>query len=128
MADEKGVESDGFIARARAWLPRGNTLPHDAWLSRHRWLVSLLAALGGGMFIFARLEGFSVGHSLVEAGVLEVFAASAWITRDQQRLASVLSSVGLISSASVAIHVSGGYIEAHFLFFIVIILLALYED
>jgi diguanylate cyclase (GGDEF)-like protein len=127
-ADEKAVENDGFIARARAWLPRGNTLPHDVWLNRHRWLLSLLAALGVGIFVFALLEGFPVGHSLLEGGILEVFAAAAWITRDQQRLASALASMGLISSASVAIHISGGYIEAHFLFFIVIILLALYED
>ncbi len=122
------MESQSFIARARAWLPRGNTLPHDVWLIRHRWLVILLASLGLGIFVFAQFEGFSVAHSLAEGGVMEAFAVAAWVTRDRQRLASVLCSVGLITSASLAIHISGGYIEAHFLFFVMIILLALYED
>ena len=112
-----------------AWLAAaGNTLPHDVWLTRHRWLVALLAASGVGMFVFALLEGYSVGHSMLEGGILEVFALAAWVMRDHQRFASVLSSIGLISVASVSVHVSGGYIEAHFVFFVVIILLTLYED
>ncbi len=116
------------LARTFGWLPRGNTLPYDAWLIRHRWLVTLLAALGVGIFFFALVEGYSVGHSLLEGGLLEMFALAAWVTRERHRLAATVSSVGLVSSASVAVHVSGGFIEAHFVFFVVIILLALYED
>ncbi len=112
----------------RALLPRGNTLPYEIWLRRHRWLVGLLAAQGVGISIYALVQGLSVPHSLAEGGVLVAFAAAAWAVRDRQRLAGVTCSLGLITSSAMLVHVSGGLIEAHFHFFVVIILLTLYED
>jgi diguanylate cyclase (GGDEF)-like protein/PAS domain S-box-containing protein len=80
------------------------------------------------MFVYADLQGYSFGHSLLEGGSLVAFAVAAWVTRDHQRLASVVCSVGLISTSAMLVHVSGGVIEAHFHFFVMIILLTLYED
>ncbi len=118
----------GFLNRVRAVLPQGNTLPHDVWLRRHVWLVGLLAAQGVGMIIYALAQGFPVLHSLQEGGILIAFAVAAWAVRDHQRLAGVVCSVGLITTSAVLVHVSGGLIEAHFHFFVMIILLTLYED
>ena len=67
-------------------------------------------------------------HSIQEGGVLIAFAVAAWAVRDHQRLAGVVCSVGLITTSAVLVHVSGGLIEAHFHFFVMIILLTLYED
>ena len=118
----------GFLSRARAVLPQGNTLPHDVWLRRHRWLVGLLAAQGVGIVIYALVQGFPVLHSAEEGGVLVAFAVAAWTARDHQRFAGVICSIGLITTSAVLVHVSGGLIEAHFHFFVMIILLTLYED
>jgi diguanylate cyclase (GGDEF)-like protein len=117
-----------FLTKARAVLPQGNTLPHDVWLHRHRWLVSLLAAQGVGMIIYALVQGFPLLHSIQEGGVLIAFAIAAWVARDHQRVAGVVCSIGLISTSAILVHVSGGLIEAHFHFFVMIILLTLYED
>ena len=109
-------------------LPQGNTLPHDVWLRRHRWLVGILGAQGVGMVIYALAQGLPVLHSFQEGGVIIAFAVAAWAARDHQRLAGVVCSVGLITTSAVLVHVSGGLIEAHFHFFVMIILLTLYED
>ena len=118
----------GLLARIRLLLPQGNTLPRDVWLRRHRWLVLLLGGQGVGIAIYALLQGFSVPHSCAEGGVLVAFAAAAWATRDHQRLAGVVCSLGLVSTSAVLVHVSGGLVEAHFHFFVMIVLLTLYED
>jgi diguanylate cyclase (GGDEF)-like protein len=118
----------GFLARVRAVLPQGNTLPYEIWLRRHRWLVGLLAAQGVGMTIYALAQGFPIVHSVQEGGVLVLFAIAAWTVRSRQRLAGVICSLGLITTSAVLVHVSGGLIEAHFHFFVMIILLTLYED
>ncbi len=117
-----------FLTRVRAVLPRGNTLPYAIWLRRHRWLVGLLAAQGVGMTIYALAQGFPLVHSLQEGGVLVAFAVAAWAVRAHQRLAGVVCSIGLITTSAVLVHISGGLIEAHFHFFVMIILLTLYED
>jgi signal transduction histidine kinase len=41
---------------------------------------------------------------------------------------AAIASVGLLSCSALLAHFSGGYIEAHFHFFIVVVLLGLYED
>jgi diguanylate cyclase (GGDEF)-like protein len=46
----------------------------------------------------------------------------------RKRLASACVSLGLITSSAVLVHVWGGVIEAHFHFFVMIVLLSLYED
>jgi diguanylate cyclase (GGDEF)-like protein/PAS domain S-box-containing protein len=103
-------------------------LPHAIWLRRHRWLVAVLALGGVGIMVYALVQGFGPLHSALEGGVLVAFAAAAWQVRDHQRLAAVVCSVGLITTSAMLVHVSGGLVEAHFLFFVVIVLLTLYED
>ena len=46
----------------------------------------------------------------------------------RRRLAAAIVSVGMITAAAALVHVWNGAIEAHFLFFVTIVVLALYED
>jgi diguanylate cyclase (GGDEF)-like protein len=112
----------------RGLLPRGNTLPYDVWLTRHRWLVWILAAQAAGLFVFALTRDYSLAHSALESGLALTFAVAAWVLRAQPRIAAVICSIGLITSSAVLVHISGGVTEAHFHFFVVIVLLSLYED
>ncbi len=45
-----------------------------------------------------------------------------------QRTRSLACSFGLLTAAAMGVHVSGGITEAHFSFFVVVVLLTLYED
>ena len=55
-------------------------------------------------------------------------AAIAARYADGRKLRSAVVATGLLTSSALVVHVSGGYIEAHFHFFVMIALLTLYED
>jgi diguanylate cyclase (GGDEF)-like protein/PAS domain S-box-containing protein len=112
----------------RALLPTGRTLPDSAWLHRHHAMVGLLVAEAIGLAIFSLAEGNGWAHSLLHpAGLIPVAVAALLIER-HRRAASVLVSLGLITACALLVHIWQGAIEAHFLFFVTIVVLALYED
>ena len=116
----------------RGWLdalPKGRTLPADAWMRRHVWLCRLLWAHVPAIFAFALVQGNSVSHASIESGVIAMLAfAASWLSRRDRRLSSSVLAIGLLTCSAVITHLSGGYVEAHFHFFVVVTLLVLYED
>jgi diguanylate cyclase (GGDEF)-like protein/PAS domain S-box-containing protein len=126
-----GVGTKGLAAlgvRLRNALPEGRTLPEDEWRRRHRALLLLLWIQVPLLIAFGLARGDSVYHSAIEGLLLVPFAALAMLEHDRQRVASALVSLGLITSSAVLVHVWDGVIEAHFHFFVILILLTLYED
>ncbi len=117
-----------WIVRVRNALPEGRTLPDRVWHRRHRAMLTLLWLHAAGLAIFAVAQGFGVLHSLGEGAIVASFAVAATLAGDRKRAAATLVSMGLITSSAVLVHVWGGVIEAHFHFFVMIVLLALYED
>jgi signal transduction histidine kinase len=116
------------LNRLRGFLPRGDTLPDAVWEKRHRFLVALLAANALALPIFGVARGYSVVHSILEGGLIPGAAALAALLPGPRKLRAGLVTLGLLSCSAVLTHFSGGYIEAHFHFFIVIVLVGLYED
>jgi hypothetical protein len=57
-----------------------------------------------------------------------VIALAASLPLFPRRVRSALGSLGLVSSSAILTHFSGGYIEAHFHFFVMIGVLTLYQD
>src|SRR5688572_24740216 len=96
----------GPVARLRAALPRGNTLPADAWLRRHTALVVLVALQAPALAVYGLLQGFGVGHVVLEGGVLLALAAAAWWLRGRRRIAAIVCSLGLISSSALFVHLA----------------------
>lgn len=88
------------------------------------WLHAL------GLPLYGLYQGFSALHALLEGGVVALLALAGRFAaeRSRPRVAAALVSLGLITSSAVLVHLSGGYIEAHFHFFVMIIVLSLYED
>lgn len=68
---------------ARAYLPKGQSLPEDVWRIRHRALCYLLRVHVAVIFAYGLLRGKGVVHSLTEAGIVAVFATLA--TTDGRR-------------------------------------------
>ena len=117
-----------WTARLRSALPEGRTLPDRVWRRRHRALLTLLWLHAAGLAIFAFAQGYGLTHSLQEGGIVALIAAAATAAGTRKRAAATLVSLGLITSSAVLVHLWGGVIEAHFHFFVMIVLLSLYED
>jgi signal transduction histidine kinase len=110
-------------------LPRGDRLPAEVWKKRHRFLVALLAAHALTLPIFGIAMGFSVGKSILVGGLIPgALALAGLLIPGPRKVCAVLVALGLLSCSAVLTYFSGGYIEAHFHFFVVIVILGLYED
>lgn len=116
------------VQAAREWLPKGRSLPLSDWRPRHRWLVALLWAHAVALPSFAIARGFSVSHVALEGAAIAILAAAATFAPVSHRRRAAIAAFGLVTCSAVLVHFSGGTIEAHFHFFVVLILLTLYED
>jgi diguanylate cyclase (GGDEF)-like protein len=127
MSATTGVMHRAMVA-VRAALPHGQLLTAEVWARRHRGIVVLLwlhvAALTG--FGVARGKGLS--HSLQEGAAVAVFALLAATPAISRRVRSAAAVLGLITSSAVLVHLSGGVVEAHFHFFVMIGVITLYQD
>jgi diguanylate cyclase (GGDEF)-like protein/PAS domain S-box-containing protein len=115
-------------SRLRLLVPTGRTLPDGAWLHRHHAMVGLLFAEGVGLAVFSAAQGNSLPHSAAHALGLFVIGVAAILFEHRRRAASVLVSFGLVTACALLVHIWDGAIEGHFLFFVTIVVLALYED
>src|SRR5262245_41306115 len=116
------------VPSLRAMLPQGHTLPYAAWRRRHHAMVALLFAEAVGLTVFSAVQGDAPLHAVGHAGALIPFGVAALLYERHRRAAAVIVSLGLITACALLVHVWHGAIEAHFLFFVTIVVLALYED
>jgi PAS domain S-box-containing protein len=117
-----------WVSRILHSLPEGRSLPAGLWHRRHRGILVLLWVQAIGLAVFALATGNTVDHSLVEGGVLAVMALAATSKRLSRTLRALTASLGLMMSAAVLTHLSGGYIETHFHFFVMLGVIALYQS
>ncbi len=103
-------------------------LPDNVWAQRHRGILVVLWLHVPGLFLYALAQGQGVGHSLFEAGVVANFAAVATALRSGRRPSTVVASLGLLTSSAVLVHLSGGVIEMHFHYFVMVGVVTLYQD
>jgi diguanylate cyclase (GGDEF)-like protein/PAS domain S-box-containing protein len=118
----------GAVVRLREWLPRGQTLPDEVWLRRHHSLIWVMALQGVGLAIFGLVEGFGALHTLAHLSILVPIIVAAVVFENHRRWAAVLVAVGLATESALLVHIWHGAIEAHFLFFVMIVILTMYED
>jgi diguanylate cyclase (GGDEF)-like protein len=109
-------------------LPRGRTLPVDAWRRRHRVMRALLWAHLPALVVLSCFEvGFGTLHEAAHGLPILAFALLSGV-RASRRVQSATVAAGLLTASATVVHTSGGQIEAHFHFFVVVSLLTLYED
>lgn len=109
------------------FVPRGSRLPVQAWAFRHRMIAGFVLASSLAVAVFAFSQGTEPVSALLQAAVPAVLSTTAWTARGSRRLRGSLTSVALMVVAAIAVHASGT-VEAHFLFFIMVPVVALYED
>lgn len=113
--------------RARQALPRSRELPSGEFRVRHRAVLIILGAHAVGIALFGTFRGYGWAHSTAEGAGIAVFAllaAGPFGTRSR----SVIAATGLVTSSAFLVHLSGGAIEMHFHFFVVLGLMTLYHD
>ncbi len=124
--------NSGAVARAaraaQGALPHGQLLTPEVWARRHRGIVVLLWLHVAGVAAFGVARGKGLAHSGSEAAVVAVFALLATHPAWGRRARSAAAVLGLITASAVLVHLSGGVIEMHFHFFVMIGVITLYQD
>jgi hypothetical protein len=110
-----------------AWFPRGRPLDDDTWRMRHRSVLVLLWVHVFGLAAFGLMRGFELLHLLPEVAAIGATALGAQRVASR-RIASTVATLGLVTSSALLVHLSGGLIEAHFHFFIMVGVVTLYQD
>jgi hypothetical protein len=123
-----GAECRRILAAIRYSLPEGNSLPDDVWQRRHRVILWLLWLHAVGIFVYGLAAGYGPLHSLLEASPIVAAALLAGWKRGGREFRAIVASIGLVTASALIVHLSGGYVEAHFHFFVMVIIIALYQD
>ena len=119
-----------FARRVRALvaaLPTGRPLTDDRWEPRHRGITILLALHVPALLAMGLVTGKSWRHSLVD--VVPIAACALVALRGRGRyIRSGAATLGLVISSAVLVHLSGGNVEMHFHFFVIVGVITLYQD
>jgi diguanylate cyclase (GGDEF)-like protein len=110
-----------------ALLPHGRQLPQRDWSARHRVIIAVLVAHAVGVAAYAFGHSDPVG-ALVNAALIAfaaVLAGPAWLPR---RLRTAIATLGVMTTSAVLVHLSGGLIEMHFHFFVMLAVITFYQD
>jgi PAS domain S-box-containing protein len=130
-----------FLKRLWSLVPSGGSLPESVWRGRYRFLVGLtwfhaiVIALAGPVLghrwelsLRAIFEHGTVLHTAGEGMVVALFALVAGWRKASRTVKATAIGFGLMSSSAILVHLSGGYIEFHFHFFVMLTFLALCQD
>ena len=131
-ATQESANISAIVARMadslRRGVPAGRPLPDGAWQRRHLCIVVLLWLHAIGLAGFGLLTGHGLAHSLAEAGLVGLAAGLAGWRHAPRRARAAIASLGLITASGVLVHLSGGLVEMHFHFFVMVVVIALYQD
>ena len=99
----------------------------SVWAARHRALLAILAAQAAVLLAWMLVERTSLSHA---AGHLTLIAGAAAIAicSGARRVRAAAMAIGLFSESMLAVHLAGGATAVHFHFFVMLCVLALYED
>ena len=112
----------------RPHLPSGVQLPESEHTARHRLIVWVLVALMSMLSFVGALHEYSALELVAAIGlVIGLPTLLAW-KHPNRRFRTVAAAWGLMAAAATLVHLWNGRIEAHFLFFVLLPLVALYQD
>src|SRR5207244_11844813 len=95
---------------------------------RHKailWLLGLHMPLLG---IFGLIQGVGLVHSLTEVSALVPWLFAASTNKLPFRARSAAACLGLMTASAMLVHLANGAIEAHVHFFVMVSVIALYQD
>jgi diguanylate cyclase len=114
--------------RLGGFLPAGRALPAGIWEARHRGIVLLLWAHVPALFVVGVLTHHPAAHAFADVQPIVLAAAAASWSSLPRGLRAGLATFGLVFCSAVLVHFSGGVIEMHFHFFVVVGIITLYQE
>src|SRR5829696_2446142 len=118
----------GVVAAVRSRMPAGGSLPQEIWERRHGGIVVVLWAHVPAIVLFAVVQGEGLRHGLLEASAVVVLASAATLPQLSRMERTTAAALGLLTSSAVLVHLSGGVIEMHFHFFVMVGVVVLYQE
>src|SRR3954451_7711223 len=116
------------MRRLVAALPSGKTLPPDVWQRRHRAMTVLVWLHAVGLPLYGLTRGYPLWHVAIDGLPIAAFGLAASVPYRSPRFRACMVALGLLTSSAVLVHLAGGSTEAHFHFFVMVTVLACYEE
>jgi diguanylate cyclase (GGDEF)-like protein len=113
---------------AIGWLPEGRALPDRVWQRRHRWIVNYALVQAVGLALFGLTRGFAIALIAADLALIVAPALAARAPHASRRVRMLAATTALMLSAAVLVDFSGGMTESHFYFFVMVGVVALYQD
>src|SRR3712207_3593086 len=114
--------------RLVAALPQGRHLPQEVWDRRHRAVLRVAAAQAGGLGVMALLLGRSPLVALLLALAVAYPLVFTVLPGAGRGLRSAAATASLLAASVVLVYLMEGLTEAHFHFFVMVGLAALYQN
>jgi putative two-component system response regulator len=125
---QRRAGAGALLGAVTALVPRGRALSESDWRSRHR--AALWTAVGvsllGSLYGIAR--GVSAAHLAGHLVAVLPLLATGFAGRATRLVRSAAVSLALMVAAALVVHAANGATEAHFLFFVLVPIAALYAD
>ena len=118
------MSSFGAVTRL---LPRGLSLPEEVWVKRHQAMVVLLWLHIPVLFVMGILTGHAPLHVGWEVAIPATAALVAGLKPGGRPISMVTATFGLLTCSALLVHFSGGVIEMHFHFFVIVAAVTLYQ-
>jgi signal transduction histidine kinase len=113
-------------AQAPAWLPHGAQLSDADWRWRHTVACLVLAAHVPVLLGWAAVDQpRELWHVLLP---LTALLLASRLPRTSRALRSLAGTLGLLTCSALVVHLAGEATEAHFHFFVIVAVIALYQD
>ena len=80
------------------------------------------------IYILGVQQGAGLFHPFTEAAIVAILAAGASVKGLSQDARASLATLGLVSSSAILVHLTGGLIEMHFHFFVMVAVVAIYQS
>jgi diguanylate cyclase (GGDEF)-like protein len=117
-----------IVGRLRDALPQGHAIAEEVWQRRHRGMLWLLAVHVPIVVVYAVLTGKGVRHGFVEAIAPVAALGAARFGPKTRHFQSLAATIGLVMCSAILVHLSGGIIEIHFHYFVILAAISLYHD
>lgn len=116
-----------LVTVGRQSLPNGKNLRPGAFRARHNVGLSVAVVLWLFIAAFGILAGDDLTHHLAELVPMTLALLLAFKVQNR-RLAALSVVFVFMSACSLLIHLTDGLIESHFLFFVLLPVISLYQD